>query len=67
MSASADPLQRLLAAGQKLSNLAYHMAENRPTEPPKSDNWRAAYVEWDAALAATLRAELRATEPKETS
>jgi hypothetical protein len=45
---SKSPLMRLVAAGEKLSNLAYHAGTNGGEVA--RDVWRAAQKEWDAAV-----------------
>jgi hypothetical protein len=42
---SADPVARLIAAGEKLSNLAYHAGSNGGDVP--REHWTNAYREWD--------------------
>lgn len=49
LARSDDPVDRLVSAGQKLSNLAYHAGANGL--PVEREKWLAAYREWDAAIA----------------
>jgi hypothetical protein len=44
---SDDPLLRLIAAGEKLSNLAWQMGVNGNGDTITRQNWADAYKEWD--------------------
>lgn len=46
---SADPVDRLVAAGQRLSNMAYHAGANGL--PVEREKWQQGYQAWDAAIA----------------
>lgn len=52
MDQSGDPLQRVLAAGERLSNLAWHFGHN--TREPLQDHHRAEFrrtqEQWDDAV-----------------
>ena len=53
MSRSDKAIDRILAAGQKLSNLAYHVAQNGGSVT--REQWRIAQEEWDNAVYTSVR------------
>jgi hypothetical protein len=59
---SGDPLARLIAAGEKLSNLAYQAGSNGGVVP--RDHWTAAYEEWDRCASAYVDSQKPKRKPK---
>jgi hypothetical protein len=59
---SADPLVRLIAAGEKLSNLAYHAGSNDGAVP--REHWTAAYEEWDRCASAYVDSQKPKRKPR---
>jgi hypothetical protein len=60
MDKSDDALDRVVSAGQQLSNLAYHVAANGGIVT--REQWRLAQDRWDTAVTALRRVQRSASK-----